>query len=199
MGREESFEVLRALKTMRSFVTLTRSTLMGVAILLLCAGAQAFTTSVRQGSNGTVVNFTVNDSSCASFNAAGPVAGRTVLGCATEPLVVGSGVVLALPTGVVYHGVVTATDAPIATTAHTPSELPPVGIAPTSYGALAGIVASGGGTGATTSVTVTDAFGTATPEQYEAMATIFGLILCALVMVWGVKQIHAFFQNPSEF
>lgn len=65
--------------------------------------------------------------------------------------------------------------------------------------AVAAAVAASPMNTASSTITVKDAFGTATPEQYEAMATVFGAILCALVIIWGVKQIHAFFQNTAEF
>lgn len=47
--------------------------------------------------------------------------------------------------------------------------------------------ATGGGTSA--QITVKDAFGTATPDEYAALSKMFGLILAAAAVIWGVKQI----------
>jgi hypothetical protein len=56
-------------------------------------------------------------------------------------------------------------------------------------------------TGATivqSTVHVNDAFGTATPEQYQAMMIIFGLLLSAGAAVWGVRRILKLFSSHAE-
>jgi hypothetical protein len=54
------------------------------------------------------------------------------------------------------------------------------------------------GGGGTTSGTVTVAPYTATQDDYTALSTIFGLVLAAAVVIWGLKQIYNIFANPAE-
>lgn len=53
-------------------------------------------------------------------------------------------------------------------------------------------------TGENPSLTVKDAFGTATPEQYAAMGTVFGVVLAAAAVIWGAKRILYLFRHPNE-
>jgi hypothetical protein len=47
-------------------------------------------------------------------------------------------------------------------------------------------------------MTVKDAFGTATSDQYVAMGAIFGLLLCAACLIWGTQQILDILRRPPE-
>lgn len=45
---------------------------------------------------------------------------------------------------------------------------------------------------------VKDSFGTATPEQYQAIASIFGLVLCAAATIWAARRLLRLFSHPAE-
>ena len=48
------------------------------------------------------------------------------------------------------------------------------------------------------SITVQDAFGTATPEQYQAISLVFGAVLAAASLIWAAKRLLYVFRHPSE-
>lgn len=37
------------------------------------------------------------------------------------------------------------------------------------------------------------------PEHYESVTVLFGVVLAAACVVWGVKQVLRLLRNPSEF
>lgn len=53
-------------------------------------------------------------------------------------------------------------------------------------------------TASSTQITVKDAFGTATPDQYASMASLFGVVLAAAAVIWGAKRLLYLFRHPSE-
>lgn len=58
--------------------------------------------------------------------------------------------------------------------------------------------AATGGASTPLNVVVTDAFGTATPEQYQAMALVFAAALTAASIIWAAKRILYLFAHPNE-
>lgn len=140
----------------------------------------------------TATVFTVADSSCAALKAATATvnAQYRVLSCGHDTVSVGESVLYttANARGVVYHSSVTAM------VASPPATPPEVAALPLFQGAATSYT-TGGSSGA---ITVTDAFGTATPEQYAALSLVFGAIITALAVIWGVKRVLRVFNNHSE-
>jgi len=180
-----------------------------LAVFLLCgvlpAAVFAGTTSaVLTGS--TVVNFTTADSSCAALKTAFALtAGRVLHSCSADPVTVGTTLLFTNtatnPRTVAFTTVTQQTSAAPAT-AYPVTAYPDFMSASRAYtgAAITAAVASvptGGGTPATLTATVTDSFGTATPEQYAAMGTVFGAILTAAVLIWAGKRVYVFF-NPQH-
>lgn len=132
---------------------------------------------------------TVTDSSCPSLKVSLSNTGRTLFACSVDPLNAGA-VLLFSDTGsrTVQYGVVVAVTAPAAATAY-PSSAQPL---------FQGSAVATSSQFAASPLTVKDAFGTATPEQYEAIALVFAAALSLLAFIWAGKRLVSLLSNIAE-
>jgi hypothetical protein len=151
----------------------------------------------------TVVNFTTPDSACAALKTAFALtAGRVLHACSTDPVVVGTTLLFtntATNPRTVALTTVTAQTSAAPATAYPVAQSPLFqGASTASTSAIAATAAAAAGGGAGGSITVADAFGTATLDQYEAMAVIFGSLLSAACVIWGAKAFLAALRTSNE-
>ena len=155
------------------------------------------TTLAIAGSTGTTV--TVADSSCYQLAAAIKALNSAyqVLACSSDPVIVGTQVLYSISSTTpasVLVSTVTYTYYPPVSPSYADSSLPVFQGASRQYVKAAVSTAQP----ASSVITVKDAFGTATPDQYTAIAAVFGLILCSAVVVWGVKQVYKLLVTRPE-
>jgi hypothetical protein len=177
-----------------------------LAILLLAPLASlpslaGTTSAILTGT--TVVNFTTPDSACAALKTAFALtAGRVLHACSTDPVVVGTTLLFtntATNPRTVALTTVTAQTSVAPATAYPDNQAPLFqGASTASTSAIAATAAAAAGGGAAGAITVTDAFGTATPEQYQAMALVFGAILSAAAVIWGSKALLQLLRSSNE-
>jgi hypothetical protein len=148
----------------------------------------------------TVVNFTTADSACAALKTAFALtAGRVLHACSTDPVVVGTSLLFtntATNPRTVALTVVTAQTSTPPATPYPANQDPLFQAASNATTAAAIAAATPSGTGG--AITVADAFGTATPEQYAAMALLFGAILSAACVIWGLKTFLSLLRTSNE-
>lgn len=185
---------------MRSYANFIRLALVGLAFSL--SSAIAATVVVGGGITGAgTTSYTVTDASCAALNLGMNAAGFTVIACSSDILVPGS-YVMRMTTSTGSTGIVhiVSTDAVAPSSPHPASDYGPFAL-PLSMGGGAAFIpgSSGGGSGSSSvAVTVKDGFGTATPDQYAAMASVFGAILCAAAAIWGVRRVLVLLSHTAE-
>ena len=170
----------------------------------LAGGAFAGTTSaILTGT--TVVAFTTADSSCANLKTQFALtAGRVLLACSADPVIVGTTLLFTNTATNPRTVNITTVSAQTSTAPATPypaAQAPEFQSASVTWdaaqttAAVAAIPPSGA---SASQITVASAFGTATPDQYSAMGLVFGLILCAGAVIWGVKRVLFLFSHSSE-
>jgi len=152
-----------------------------VLALALPAGAQTF-----QLTNLAGVSFAPSDNSCGAVKKAFAVSGQILLGCSTDPLQVGSFVLFNSPPVLPVRYDVVKSVVPVLSLPTAAVDLPPM---------QASIGSSSAAAPSSLSVTVEEADGTATPEQYKAMAVLFGAVLAAACLVWSFKRFQALFST----
>lgn len=174
-----------------------------VALVLSVPLWAGTTSAVLSGISNT--NFSTADSSCANLKTQfALVAGRVLLACSSDPVVVGTDLLYANtainPRTVSLTTVVAQTSA-APTTAYPAAQQPEFQSASVTWGAAqisAAITAIPPSSVASAQVTIKDAFGTATPDQYAAMAALFGSVLCASAIIWGAKRILVLLRHETN-
>lgn len=176
---------------------------MGKFLLSLLLAACSWSAFAQSGTItfGGLTAITVSGSSCAAFKTSSTTV--QILSCSTDPVIVG--------TDIVYSATSYATAAKAISvgrvTALTAGPAPVAGtVSPVFQGSanqyvpnLATAVTSASGTTSSqVTGTVTVAPFSATPDQYTAVSTVFGLILCALAVTWGLKHLYRVLANPPE-
>jgi len=173
--------------------------LSAAVVLWALAGSALAATTVN------AVSYATADSSCLALKNTGAglaAASRlTVLSCSDDPVIVGSTILSRLGTSLTvlaYPVTVQTSAAPLSAAPVT--SLPPFQAASTLWTkAQTDYAVASAPAGTASSITVTDSFGTATPDQYQAMALVFAAILAAAAIIWGVKQVLRVLRNPSEY
>ena len=145
----------------------------------------------------TVVNFTTADSACKTLmDAFALTAGRVLHACSTDPVVVGTSLLF---TATATNPRTVNVTAVTAQTSAAPATPYPVAQSPLFQGASTAATSAIASSAVTAvPLTVKDSFGTATPDQYAAMAAVFGSVLGAAAVIWGLKRVHAVLTQPSE-
>lgn len=160
-------------------------------IILFFFASGAFAQGVISAnlSGANVSYLTVTDSSCPALKTSLANTGRTLFACSVDPLDAGS-VLLFSDTGsrVLQYGVVVAVTAPSAAAPY-PSSAQPL---------FQGSAVATASQFAASPLTVKDAFGTATPDQYEAIGLVFAAALALLAFIWAGKRLIHLLTNISE-